>query len=199
MIDFVKKPIEFLFDETKSILSKFTYFSLIIFIWILINDISWFSYNYSIWNKIDNILKIEQLKKEYSQEYSMNLDHFKKINELESNIINRESNSYLFYNYIRQITIWEIEVDIWLFISLQWIWIILFIIFLFQIRSTWVWMTLWMLTFLVFIMFIWQFIFDFLSSVLSLAEWKDTIIFNYILNFIVFWIIATIGNNNKKK
>ena len=101
MIEIFKKPIEYLFDETKSKLSKITYLWFIILFLIFLNDIFWFSYNYNISNKISNINQIESIKKEYSNDYYINEEYLNKLNNLENKIIEKESFIYFVYNYLQ--------------------------------------------------------------------------------------------------
>lgn len=197
MLDLLKKPIEYLFDETKSKLSKITYLGFIVLIVIFLNDIFWFSYNYSVSNKINNIHKIENIKKEYSNNYFMSEEYIKELNILEKQVIEKESFTYFVYNYIRQITIWEINVDFPIFFSVQFLWLIMIGVFLFQMKQTGVKTALWMILIIIGIMVLWQLILQFLSSSLALTQ-KNHIFWHNIFINIIFIIFVIIIWNKKK-
>ena len=180
----------------------FIFFSILA--WLLILDqIFQFSNHYVLSNKLTLVASIENIKAYNNQQYKLDWKLVDQINKMEISIL-ESSNVFLeMGQYIQQIKTWEISfnyIDYMWFISLQFFWLIFWCSITFQVIKKWrdwIWEFLGLFLFLTIIMFLWNFIFNFIGS-LFLLHGSGQIILNIILNVVVILILFLIGKKKKK-
>lgn len=179
---------EFFFDKTVGNLTKFIGLIVMILWIIILNDLTWFTSNYYNKNKIENISNLEKIKSDYSKNYYMDGILIEKINSIENSILDGEPMTFKIFNYFRNIILWNIKIDFWYILSIQWFWIIGLIWITKESYQKGIWKLLGTFLVLWFCMYLWYYFILFSYWFFWLDDKGIQLIINYGLP-IVIWIV----------
>lgn len=213
----------FFFSKDNHWFKKVIWVSSILVIIFLVNDILKISFNYNVNSKIQQISNIEDIKWKFSQQYFIEQSLIEELDKIEKEILEKEP---FLLKKISSIKIWEasdtflwgvknlfnirkynIEViDIFYYLSIHWIWIIIFIAWFSDLvdksKSKETRMFNWYgLPIILLIMFIWHMFFTFMYR----WFWIDTlwwaIIFNIVIYSALFFsaLVNNLGTQKLKK
>ncbi len=204
MWDFFKRIWDFFTNKDESLVKRIFLFLVVFFIFFLVDSIFLFSYKYNTFNKIYSIRQIEQIKKDFSENYVMSMGTLTKLNVLEDNILEKENFIVRAFNYLRWITVWSIKIDFWETLSIQWIWLItLFGIIITSLNvknvKKNVGSILGMIFLVLFMMFIWRIVFNFLNWLFWIESRFFSLWFNSTLNLIFLIMILFFSSKSKGK
>lgn len=198
--DVLQIPVKILFDKTEGLVKRFFLF-IVLIAWIFLLDNNfYFSKNYVISNKIENIKLIESVKKDIIPNYQANQDVINKINDLEDKLFEESNWIHISYYYLKELSNGTIKIDISMFLSIQWFWILFFWVIFFQTFKKWrngIWELLWLTFFIILMMLIWSFVFPLLHGLLYMENRVYQLVFNVLLN-IVFLITLAFFWKKKK-